>query len=260
MDVISPRPFPAAAPLRSFAMLLAVLVLLCTAPALCRAADTYGELIRIDRYDAHFKEFCRRYFGDGFDWRLFKAQGIAESRLNPDAVSTDGAVGIMQLLPETFRQMKNESGDIKGDIRSPRWNIAAGIYYDRRLWNLWEAKRPFRERVRFMFGAYNAGRDTMLKAQQVAIEQKLNPFVWSSMERTLKTVIGAEYRQTVAYVDKILRIRKMMKDGQEAANEKRAGGGRIAFAGPRAFPFEGGILADKARGMIGQAPATRKQP
>src|SRR6185369_9269115 len=48
------------------------------------------------RYDPYFKKYSKRFFGVGFDWRLFKAQGMAESELNPNARSFVGARGIMQ--------------------------------------------------------------------------------------------------------------------------------------------------------------------
>ena len=35
------------------------------------------------RYDDTFKRYSKRYFGAGFDWRYFKAQGMAESGLDP---------------------------------------------------------------------------------------------------------------------------------------------------------------------------------
>jgi membrane-bound lytic murein transglycosylase F len=202
-----------------------VLLVLITA-TVCDAAGSYEGLIRIDRYDHHFQEFSRRYFGAEFDWRLFKAQAIAESRLDPKAISSEGAVGLMQILPKTFRQIKQENDDISGEIQDPRSNIAAGIYYDRTLWKLWEKERPFRDRVRFMLGAYNAGREALLEAQQVAIKRKLNPFLWSSMKRALPSVIGAEYRQTVAYVDKVFRIRELIKGRLKACGSGRTCGGQ----------------------------------
>ncbi len=56
-----------------------------------------------DRYDPTFRKYSKRFFGVGFDWRLFKAQGMTESNLNPAATSWVGARGVMQLMPTTFR-------------------------------------------------------------------------------------------------------------------------------------------------------------
>jgi membrane-bound lytic murein transglycosylase F len=44
-----------------------------------------------ERYDELFKKYGKRYFGPGFDWRLFKAQAMAESNLSQTARSHCGA-------------------------------------------------------------------------------------------------------------------------------------------------------------------------
>ena len=54
-----------------------------------------------DDYDRLFRKYTKHYFGPHFDWRWFKAQGIAESGLRPNAHSSAGAKGIMQILPAT---------------------------------------------------------------------------------------------------------------------------------------------------------------
>ena len=57
----------------------------------------------------------------------------------------------------------------------PKWNIAAGIYYDRAIWKLWKAKRPFMDKLAFMFGAYNAGKGNIIKAQKIAEKTDTKP-------------------------------------------------------------------------------------
>ena len=99
-----------------------------------------------DRYDAHFRKYAKHYFGPGMDWRWFKAQAIAESGLKPDARSKSGARGIMQIMPGTFREIQKKNAHLK-DVNSPRWNIAAGIYYDRQLYRKWISKPPGEERL-----------------------------------------------------------------------------------------------------------------
>ncbi|MEK7263660.1 MAG: transglycosylase SLT domain-containing protein, partial [Bacteroidota bacterium] len=59
------------------------------------------------RYDDYFRKYSKRFFGIGFDWHVFKAQGIAESNLSPDAKSWVGAVGIMQLMPATYKDIQS---------------------------------------------------------------------------------------------------------------------------------------------------------
>ena len=49
-------------------------------------ADAQGQR-DADRYDQTFRKYSKRYFGVGFDWRVFKAQAMAESEMNPNAKS-----------------------------------------------------------------------------------------------------------------------------------------------------------------------------
>jgi len=109
-----------------------------------------------DKYDTHFRKYSKHYFGPGFDWHWFKAQAIAESGLKANAKSKSGARGIMQILPNTYREIQKENPHLK-DIDSPRWNIAAGIYYDRTLYKRWRSPPAGEERLYFAFGSYNAG-------------------------------------------------------------------------------------------------------
>jgi len=109
-----------------------------------------------DKYDKHFRKNAKHYFGPNFDWRWFKAQAIAESGLDPDAKSKLGATGIMQILPSTYQDIKKKNPGFK-DLQSPRWNIAAGIYYDRQLYKKWRTPPAGDERLYFSFGSYNAG-------------------------------------------------------------------------------------------------------
>jgi soluble lytic murein transglycosylase-like protein len=98
---------------------------------------------RVKKFDPYFSKYTKRYFGPAFDWQLFKAQAVAESHLAANATSHVGAVGIMQIMPRTFEEIRKKQPAIKGTREQPRWNIAAGIYYDRQLWNTWKADRPF---------------------------------------------------------------------------------------------------------------------
>jgi soluble lytic murein transglycosylase-like protein len=109
-----------------------------------------------DKYDSHFRKYAKHYFGPGFDWRWFKAQAIAESGLKANARSKSGARGLMQIMPATFHEIQKKNPHLK-DITSPRWNIAAGIYYDRLLYKRWISPPPGEERLYFAFGSYNAG-------------------------------------------------------------------------------------------------------
>lgn len=125
-----------------------------------------------DEFDHLFRKYTKHYFGAHFDWLWFKAQAIAESGLDPDARSPMGARGIMQVLPSTYAEIKSKN-PFMADIDEPRWNIAAGIFYDRQLYRNWKSKRDIEtaERLNFAFGSYNAGYGNILKAYRRAAEK-----------------------------------------------------------------------------------------
>ena len=155
-----------------------------------------------ERYDPIFRKYTKRYFGIGYDWRIFKAQGMAESDLHPDATSHVGARGIMQLMPSTYKLIASRRTEF-GPINDPEWNIAAGIMHDRYLWTLWGKDVTETERRAFMFGAYNAGEGTIKRARLAARAASLEDYRWQSIERVAPSVQPWRYRETLGYVKKI---------------------------------------------------------
>jgi membrane-bound lytic murein transglycosylase F len=155
-----------------------------------------------ERYDEMFRKYAKRYFGPGYDWRLFKAQGMAESNLDPNARSGVGAQGVMQLMPSTFRQIRSQQPELRS-ISDPEMNIGAGIMYDRTLWNAWASDSIDAGRERFMLASYNAGRRTILNAQMVARRESLDVRNWSHIARVAPHVPRWRYAETLGYVDRI---------------------------------------------------------
>lgn len=166
---------------------------------------------RVKKFDKYFSKYSKRYFGVNFDWLYFKAQAIAESNLKAKAKSRVGAVGMMQIMPKTFEEISKKNPSIKGTREQPRWNIAAGIYYDRMIWKAWKADRSFQDRINYMFGSYNAGRGNILKAQRIAKKKGLNLKRWQSVEKTLPKVTGKRSEETIGYIRKINKIMGVLK-------------------------------------------------
>jgi soluble lytic murein transglycosylase-like protein len=194
-------------------LLLAVLL----APAVA-VAQGRG---RTDRYDETFRKYSKRYFGAAYDWRVFKAQGLAESNLDSTAHSGVGARGVMQLMPSTFREIASRNPEIGRVINDPEWNIAAGISYDRRLWCQWESDSVTLHRREFMLASYNAGRGTILGAQAAARARNLDARQWPSIEQVAPNVPRWRYRETLGYVHRI--------DGHLARLDER---GRLVVTPP----------------------------
>ena len=166
------------------------------------AGPATAQQVVTDRYDHFFRKYAKRFFGPGYDWRLFKAQAMAESNLNPSARSFSGARGIMQLMPTTFKEVKTKNPDVRS-IDQPEWNIAAGIFYDRQLWQQLTDHPAVVDRRRFMFGSYNAGRRTLRRAQEIAERKALDPRVWPSIQVVAPTVPNWRHQETLQYVTRI---------------------------------------------------------
>ena len=90
-------------------LVAAIVLLLAATPS--AAQKRPGQ--RDGEYDELFKKYSKRYFGPAFDWRLFKAQAMAESNLSPAAKSGVGARGLMQLMPTTFREIQTRNPELK---------------------------------------------------------------------------------------------------------------------------------------------------
>ena len=148
------------------------------------------------RFDDHFRKYSKRFFSVAFDWRWFKAQGITESGLRVDATSWVGARGIMQIMPATFQEIAELSSLPLSDTEDPAQNIAAGVFYDRRLYDLWDDIPDRRQRLAFAFASYNGGRSRTLRAQDrcaSACEQ------WPNVQAYVP-------EETRNYVQKIMRL------------------------------------------------------
>ncbi|MDO9110275.1 MAG: transglycosylase SLT domain-containing protein [Desulfatirhabdiaceae bacterium] len=158
-------------------------------------------------YDKFFKKYSEKYFGADFDWRWFRAQAIAESGIDPAAVSWCGAIGIMQIMPATFAEIQKTLPWILS-VEDPEQNIEAGIFYDRRLYRMWSNPRPELDRLALMFASYNAGAGNILKAQKLCT---VEPNLWSSIAAVAKHVPGWKSSETLGYVTKIMTLMSKQK-------------------------------------------------
>jgi soluble lytic murein transglycosylase-like protein len=142
------------------------LLLLCFAGSLWAAGENSVLPVHSkkwsDKYDNHFRKYTKRYFGPHYDWHWFKSQAIVESNLKPTVTSHRGAVGLMQILPSTFAEIKELNPHFV-NVEEPRWNIAAGIYYDRTIYRKWELPSE-QDRLYLTLASYNAGFGRMRRA------------------------------------------------------------------------------------------------
>jgi membrane-bound lytic murein transglycosylase MltF len=141
-----------------------------------------------------FRKYGSRY---NMDWMLMAAQGYQESRLDNNVKSHVGAIGVMQVMPETGKELN------VGDIRVLEPNIHAGVKFMRAIVDRNFAGEPMDDmnKVLFAFAAYNAGPGRVRQLRREAAARGLDPNVWfNNVERIASERIG---RETATYVSNI---------------------------------------------------------
>ncbi len=114
----------------------------------------------IDRalYPREYSELVERYAEQyGVPTNLVYAVIRTESNFDPNAVSSAGAVGLMQIMPSTFRWLSDDMfGERLEDamLYDPETNIRYGVYYLRRLYDRYDSWQT-------ACAAYNAGNGTV---------------------------------------------------------------------------------------------------
>lgn len=133
-------------------------------------------------------------------WRQWKAQLLAESGLNPDAVSPVGARGLAQFMPATWRDMARALDLGAVSPHDAGAAIQAGAYYMRRLRATWRG--AVEERQRLGQAAYNAGGGNIRRAWRLCGE----PATWAETAPCLPDVTGRHSAETIGYVSRIWTI------------------------------------------------------
>lgn len=151
------------------------------------------------QYDVTIQSSVRAYWPDFPQWLWWKSQLIAESGLNPNAVSPVGAVGLAQFMGPTFQEVSRELGWSGISANQADASIEAGSYYMAKLRHQWTSNRPMTERHYLAISAYNAGTGNILKAQSLCH----NALLWAQISPCLPQVTGTLAKQTVDYVSRI---------------------------------------------------------
>ena len=161
-----------------------------------KGATSQEDLKRFEDTIALFRKYGEKY---DWDYLLLMAQGYQESELKQSARSPVGAIGVMQVMPATGKDMR------VGDINDIEPNIHAGVKFLRAMMNEYYANEPM-DRLNkglFTFAAYNAGPGRVRGLRKTAAERGLNPNVWfNNVELIAAEKIG---RETVTYVSNIFK-------------------------------------------------------
>lgn len=139
------------------------------------------------RYPLEYEHVIGAYARErGLDPALVAAVIYAESRFDPNVRSSAGAVGLMQLLPETGEFIARSTGGkdfVEADLRDPDINVRYGT------WLLDYLRKRYDGDVATALAAYHAG--------------PTNVDAWR------RAGTGIEFPETRAYVEEVLRVKSV---------------------------------------------------
>ena len=142
-------------------------------------------------YPIHFRDKIERHAQENdVDPMLLAAIIRSESRFRPQVVSAKGAVGLMQIMPETGTYIAQQIGFLDftvEQLQDPDVNIRLGAWY------VSDLQRQFNNNLPVVLAAYNAGRGN--------VRQWLENGVWDGTEENLDDI---PFKETKQYVGSVL--------------------------------------------------------
>lgn len=171
-----------------------------------------------------FRKYGKHY---NVDWLLMVAQGYQESRLNQSVRSPVGAIGVMQVMPKTGKELN------VGDIRQLEPNINAGVKYMRWMIDQYYGDEPMTplDKALFSFASYNAGPARIARLRAETKKRGFDPNVWfGNVENLAAEKIGAE---TVTYVSNIYKYYIAYRLVMDEIERKQKA---VKLAGPQTQP------------------------
>jgi membrane-bound lytic murein transglycosylase MltF len=171
-------------------------------PAWLERVSRYDQDRRLDSLIGYFQASAERY---DLDWRRLAAQGYQESALDQTRISSRGAIGIMQLMPATAREMGFD------DISTAEANIEAGARYMRHIIDTYfsdvesnlglEPDAAREQAYALAVASYNAGPTRISRIRREADNRGFDSKIWfGEIEPLVAREVGME---PVNYVDNI---------------------------------------------------------
>jgi membrane-bound lytic murein transglycosylase MltF len=183
-----------------------------------KSSTSPAELTKFEALQQIFKRYGQQY---QLDYLLMMAQGYQESRLDQSVRSQVGAIGVMQVMPATGKELG------VGDINQPEANVHAGVRYIRFMIDRYFADEPMDDvnKMLFAFAAYNCGPARVRQLRTEATKRGLNANVWfNNVEHIAAERIG---RETVQYVSSIYKYYVAYQLTLRESEERKAARGRV---------------------------------
>jgi peptidoglycan lytic transglycosylase len=140
-------------------------------------------------YPLHYEQIVRGHARNyDLDPALLAAVIYQESKFKANARSSSGAIGLMQLLPDTAKGIALHTGGTQfrvDDLYDPEINVRYGAWYLRHLLDKYGDERT-------ALAAYNAGQD--------------------NVDRWRRAGVGIQFSETRAYVERVEDLKKIYRD------------------------------------------------
>jgi len=141
------------------------------------------------RYPLHYQAIVRAHSRNyDIEPALLAAVIYQESKFRPDARSGSGAVGLMQLTPDTARGIAIRTGGRAfrtSDLTNPEINVRYGCWYLRNLFRKYGDEK-------LVLAAYNAGQ--------------------GNVDRWRRDGVGIQFAETRAYVERVESLKQTYRD------------------------------------------------
>jgi len=175
-------------------------------------ATSEAEIKRFQQMVTFFQKYAGQY---KVDYLLMAAQGFQESGLDQSVKSRVGAIGVMQVMPATGKELA------VGDIAQLEANIHAGVKYVRFMMDQYYKDEPMDDlnKALMTFAGYNAGPNRIRSLRAETAKRGLNPNLWfNNVERVVADRIG---RETVTYVSNIYKYYVAYTLAREQVSERK---------------------------------------
>jgi len=167
-------------------------------------------------------DFFKKYAGSyDFDWLMIMALAYQESHLDQSKRSSAGAIGVMQLLPDTaaghpiyVENIEVLENNIRAGVKYLRW-IFDEYYRDTEGIDLLN-------KVLFTFASYNAGPTRIVQLRSQTSKMGLDPNKWfNNVEVAAAQRIGRETVQYVSNIYKYWVAYRLVLDQDEESSKLR---------------------------------------
>jgi len=174
---------------------------------------------RLDSLRNLFEEKAALY---DLDWRRLAAQAFQESGLDQSRRSSRGAIGLMQLMPATAREMGFD------DISTADANVEAGAKYMRHVIDTYfsdieqnsavDPEIAREEAYAIALAAYNAGPTRISRLRRTAESRGIDNKIWfDEMEPIVAREVGSE---PVMYVQNVMEYSIQLQLQQQLREER----------------------------------------